>query len=418
MTDKDLDAQAREILRGNSRGGYTIPTSGLYPYQWNWDSVFSAWGFAEFDIDRAWKEIETLFTGQWENGMVPHIIFHQPDPGYFPGPDVWGTQAEPPTSGISQPPIAATFARMILAQDDGQVARMRALWPKMLAWHRWYMMHRCEDGLIATTHPWETGRDNSPDWDKAMAGVDTSGVGAYTRRDTAHVNADMRPKKEDYDRYLAILYAARDHGWDEGWIRANGLFRVIDPGLTFILLRAHRDLAAIGAGLGEETSEIDGWITQMEAALPRMWNDATGAYDARDVRTGVQAGGVSSSAFLAWYAGIEEPRLLDRLAVVRAGGVRGVPSFDPASPLYDGLRYWRGPTWGVINTLIGIGLAEQGHEDMAEAIRTETADLIRKGGFHEYFDPREGTPAGGGAFSWTAAIWLRWASDTAGQGRG
>jgi hypothetical protein len=79
-----LNARAQEILRRNDRGGYTVPTHGLYPYQWNWDSAFVALGFAEFDRDRAWREIETLISAQWEDGMIPHIVFHQEDPGYFP----------------------------------------------------------------------------------------------------------------------------------------------------------------------------------------------------------------------------------------------------------------------------------------------------------------------------------------------
>jgi len=70
---KTLDQTALDILRTNDRGAYTIPTEGLYPYQWNWDSAFAAMGFAQFDVDRAWKELETLFEGQWDNGMVPHI---------------------------------------------------------------------------------------------------------------------------------------------------------------------------------------------------------------------------------------------------------------------------------------------------------------------------------------------------------
>lgn len=41
-TDNPLDQAAREVLLGNDRGGYTIPTARLYPYQWNWDSMFSA----------------------------------------------------------------------------------------------------------------------------------------------------------------------------------------------------------------------------------------------------------------------------------------------------------------------------------------------------------------------------------------
>ena len=95
MDPNALDSIARSILLGNDRGGYTVPTDGLYPYQWNWDSAFAAAGFATFDIPRAWAEVETLFGGQWPSGMVPHILFHRPDPGYFPGPDVWGARLGP-----------------------------------------------------------------------------------------------------------------------------------------------------------------------------------------------------------------------------------------------------------------------------------------------------------------------------------
>ena len=114
-----VDGRAREILRENDRGGYTLPTAGLYPYQWNWDSAFAAWGFSTFDIDRAWQEVETLFSGQWPSGMVPHILFRRSDPGYFPGPEVWGTEGKGPvaSSGITQPPVAATFIRAIWEKD-------------------------------------------------------------------------------------------------------------------------------------------------------------------------------------------------------------------------------------------------------------------------------------------------------------
>ena len=35
-----MSEQAEAILRARDRGGYTAPTAGLYPYQWNWDSAF------------------------------------------------------------------------------------------------------------------------------------------------------------------------------------------------------------------------------------------------------------------------------------------------------------------------------------------------------------------------------------------
>ena len=112
----ELDRQAREILRRNDRGGYTVPTQGLYPFQWNWDSAFVALGFAEFDRVRAWQEIESLVSAQWDDGMIPHIVFHQDDEGYFPGPGVWATGKTPPTSGITQPPVLASVVRQLWEQ--------------------------------------------------------------------------------------------------------------------------------------------------------------------------------------------------------------------------------------------------------------------------------------------------------------
>jgi hypothetical protein len=102
LTDRD-DA-ARAVLRRNDRGGFTVPNGRVYPFQWNWDSAFVALGFATFDLDRAWRELETLFEGQWQDGMVPHIVFRAPAEGYYPGPEAWGIQRQPLTSGISQPP--------------------------------------------------------------------------------------------------------------------------------------------------------------------------------------------------------------------------------------------------------------------------------------------------------------------------
>ena len=404
-----IDRQAKRILRDNDRGGYTVPTSGLYPYQWNWDSAFTAWGLATFDIKRAWFEIHTLFTGQWDNGMVPHIIFHKRADGYFPGPDVWGVPRVPHTSGITQPPVAATMIRAIYEQDKryGRV-HMELVYGRLVSWHRWFMANRVEDGMVAITHPWESGRDNAVDWDGGMGNVDGSGVGDYTRRDTAHVDPEMRPKKEDYDRYLTMVYYGRDCGWDEGQIREGSPFRVADVGMTFILLRACRDLLMIAHDLDHLTDEIEGWIRTLEAGVARHWNP-DGFYDSIDLRSGDFSGSLSSASFLNWYAGIENDQMAIHLHDILDRVEFGVPSFDPRREGFEPLRYWRGPVWGMMNALIAIGLEEQGHVQIAAKLRKDTQRLIAEHGFFEYFSPVEGTPAGGGAFSWTAAIWLTWA---------
>jgi hypothetical protein len=414
-----LDNQARGILKQNDRGGYTIPTDGLYPYQWNWDSVFAAWGFATFDLPRAWLELETLMAAQWSDGMVPHIVFHKSDPGYFPGPDVWATEKSPSTSGISQPPVAAILTRLIWEQDKGAGGdHIKSLYPKLLKWHRWWHDMRCTYGPVAITHPWESGRDNCPDWDIGMAGVDGSQAGDYTRRDTGHVDPSMRPSKAEYDRYIAMVQFGVAVGWDQERIVAEGPFLMADPGITFVLLRAHEDLAVLGRALGEDVTEIEGWAAELRNALPLIWNPELGAYDAKDLRTGQFAGVLGSGAFLAYLAGASNPELDAQLMRVWDAVRYGIPSADPEAAIFDPRRYWRGPTWPVVNALMAIGLRDAGRHDLEARLRSETAELIQKHGFFEYFDPTDATPCGGDNFTWTAAIWLTWAGRDLEQARG
>jgi hypothetical protein len=408
-----LDITARQILQNNDKGTYTIPTTGLYPYQWNWDSAFAAMGFAEFDLNRAWTELDTLFSGQWPNGMVPHILFHTVDESYFPGPDVWGCNGPVSSSGITQPPIAATMARRIFDKDPvlGK-QRLQPLYKKMEAWHRWFMQWRLDDGAVCITHPWEAGRDNAPDWDGAMSRLDPVGVGEYTRRDTSIVDSGMRPTKYDYDRYIWLVQAGRRHGWDEAAMLKETAFRVADPSMTFTLLRAQRDLAALGELLGQDTTAINKDIDILERGAGTLWNEQLGCFDSRDALHGERSNSISNASFLCWYAGIDEPRMRTLLNDVQSTVKYGVPSYDPRDEKFDSKRYWRGPVWAVMNMLIGIGM-EEFNMDEGRILRQNTTDLITDHGFAEYFDPHDGSPAGGESFTWTAAVWLGWASPSA-----
>jgi glycogen debranching enzyme len=412
---KLLDQTARDILRLNDRGGYTVPTEGLYPYQWNWDSAFAAMGFAQFNVDRAWVEFETLFSGQWDNGMVPHILFHQVDEDYFPGPEMWKSVGPIPSSGITQPPVAATMARLVFERNPNVgLARLAPLYDKIVAWHDWFMAWRLDQGAVCTTHPWETGRDNAPDWDGAMAAIDPVGVGEYRRRDTSHVDSEMRPTREDYDRYVWLVQRGARLNWDDAAMLQDTPFRMADPSMTFTLMRAQRDLAELGRSLGRDVSTIEGQIAKLESGAQTLWNETLGCYDSRDTRTGEWANSISNASFLCWYGGLPAPQMRAVLTHVLEGVTYGVPSFTPHDPKFEAKRYWRGPVWAVMNMLIGMGLDEMDLPE-GQVLREGTADLITKHGFSEYFDPLDGSPAGGGTFTWTAAVWLGWASPDAGQ---
>ncbi|MBT8099875.1 MAG: hypothetical protein KJO82_09000, partial [Gammaproteobacteria bacterium] len=317
---ENLDNAARNILINNDRGGYTVPTAGLYPYQWNWDSIFVALGFATFDEPRACQEIEMLFEAQWDDGFLPHIVFRRDDPDYFPGPSIWSVGAALPTSGITQPPVAASAVNDIwsASKDENVRKRMAALFPKLLAWHRWFHRFRVPKDInaVVITHPWESGRDNSPDWDAASSSIDVSAVKPYKRRDLQHADAAMRPTKLDYDRYMALVDYGREAGWDHELIANQGPFRVADVGMTMILLRANRDLADLAGKLGHNDVqvELEGYVAQLEEGADYLWDPAAETFCSRDTITGAHCGYVSSASFLYAYADVGSPEQQQKMA--------------------------------------------------------------------------------------------------------
>jgi len=411
------EENARAVLLANDRGGYTVPTDRLYPFQWNWDSGFVAMGWATFDEARGFREIERLLEGQWEDGLVPQIVFHAPSDDYFPGPAVWGIRRTPPTSGITQPPILATAVRRMWdgARDRAAAeARVAALYPPLLASHRWWKRARDPDdtGLVATLHPWETGMDNSPAWDTALARVPTETTRPVVRRDTAHVDASMRPRGEEYLRFIHLVDQFRDVGWEPGRMLAVSPFRVVDVGTNAILLRAERDLMALADrfGTAAEAGEIAGRIARMESAIDRLWSEVGGIYTSFDLIGDSPISAATSAGLLPLFGGgVPAARVSAMCGTPRRWGGAGrhlVPSTDPADPRFEPRRYWRGPVWAVVNWMLAEGLADTGESELAGDVRAATTALIRAAGFSEYFDPLTGEGIGGGTFSWTAAIAL------------
>jgi glycogen debranching enzyme len=419
-----LQQAARAVLAANDRGGYTVPTAGLYPFQWNWDSAFVAMGFATWDSDRALTELEHLVRGQWPDGMIPHIVFHRPSETYFPGPEVWSTGSRapaggPPTSGITQPPVFATALRFVweaMPDDVRRARRERAagLYRAALAWHRWWIRARDpgQTGLVAVLHNWETGSDNSPAWDAALARVPTTTSTPIRRKDTGHVGAAMRPTDVDYQRYIHLVDTYRAAGWDpeRQWVVAP--FKVADVQTTAILARASEDLAALSDALGSdrEAAELGDVCRRLCASLARQWRPALGRFVSRDLVAG-------RDIEIATHAGFVPLLALDLDGPTRAAAAAemtrwldevplGLPTVPGSSPDFEAKRYWRGPVWAIVNWLLILGLRRNRQPKLAERLRQGTLAAIERAGFAENFDPLTGEGGGGSSFSWTAAAYL------------
>jgi hypothetical protein len=410
-----MDETARRILRANDRGGYTVPTARLYPFQWNWDSALVAMGWATFDERRGWQELEMLVRGQWDDGLIPQIVFHAPSEDYFPGPEVWGTRHTPPTSGITQPPILATAVRAMLEyarRESEAEARAAALYSRLLASHRWWARARDPGrmGLVATLHPWETGMDNSPAWDAPLARVPDETSTPIVRRDTGHVDPGMRPRAADYRRYIHLVDLFRALGWNAERMLAQSPFRVADIGTNAILLRAEKDLHALARRFGSaaEVNEIEERTARQAQALRRLWREAEGLYFSFDLIAEERIAVATSAGLLPIFAGesAHAGRLAEVLAAWSTAVGWPVPSTAPQSASFEARRYWRGPVWPCVNWMLADGFSRAREAEAASRLTTATKELISRGGFFEYFDPRDGTGLGGSDFSWTAAVWL------------
>jgi len=419
MTTLRMEEAAHSILARNDRGGYTVPTDRLYPFQWNWDSAFVAMGFATFDVDRAYRELERLIEGQWDDGMIPHIVFHAPSDSYFPGPDVWGTPHRIPTSGITQPPVFGIALRHVheAAVASGMAdaeARTKALFQAALRSHRWWLTARDPEGLglVAILHPWESGSDNSPAWDEALARVPATTKTTIRRKDTGHVDASMRPRDEDYQRFIHLVDAYRDCGWNPQRQWEIAPFKVADVQMTAILARATADLLHLAETLGIE--EDKGELLQMRErlvdGLARRWRPHLGRFVSLDLISGSDIEAPTQAGFIPLVAltldDAQRSAVTAEIARWLEGMVVGVPSVPNFSPAFEPKRYWRGPVWAVINWLIADGLRLNGAKDLAGQIEQSTVRAIENAGFCEYFDPTTGEGLGGDTFSWTAAAYL------------
>ncbi len=412
-------AAAREILRANDRDGHTVPTDGLYPFQWSWDSAITALGWQTFDEDRAWREAEVMFDGQWGNGMLPHILFHGGNAdSYFPGPSVWGSRTRIPSSAISQPAIWATTLGMMLERAaDRKLAetRLAPLVPKLVDYHRWWYRERDPDGtgLIVSYHPWESGMDNSPAWDKPLARVPEV-EWTYERRDLGHVDSDQRPHKPEYDRYLYLVDFYKRHDFNSRVIYEECPYRVIDVALVALLHRASIDLLPLCAhfGITEGVEEVEAGISRTQAAIDRLWNDERRCFLSFDTRADEPLDVITTGTVLPLFAGLasdaQASAMLELIEEWLDASTVGLASTHPASPLYEPKRYWRGPIWSHINWMIALSAEAAGRPDIAERLQSDTRRLINEAGFWEYFDPDAVAGCGGDRFSWTAAVALYW----------
>jgi neutral trehalase len=431
MHDADLLDAAKTVLHHNDRGMYTQPADELYPHQWLWDSCFTAIGLRHIDAARAQTELTSLLRGQWSNGMFPNIIFRE-DPQYRTDRNVWRSWLSPyapdgvATTGITQPPMLAEAVVRVGEKLPITKRRQwyRSMYQPLVRYHQWLYGDRDphSEGLVLQIHPWETGTDNTPPWMhelhehqlswwvQAAEMLHVDPLINLFRRDTKSVPSDQRFSAIEALALFDAQRRLRRKAYDIDRILDHGLFAIEDVIFNSILIRANQHLEDIAAAIKEDLPyELVSSMKRTKKALEQLWDPSTEQYYSRDFITHNLIVVPSLGTLLPLYAGTVSKERAEHLVRLLEndklfGTPYPVPSVPVDTPAFHPKLYWQGPSWVNMNWLIIDGLARYGFHDHAAALRESTLEMVGRSGFHEYFDPLDGSPAGGADFSWTAAL--------------
>jgi hypothetical protein len=301
-TPDQLIKDAAHVLKNNDRGGWTVPAGDLYPHQWLWDSCFIAIGLRHLDVERAQTELRSLLRGQWDNGMLPNIVFA--GNGERRHIDLWRSWINPfapsgvATSGITQPPM---LAEAVLRVGQSLKNPERRSWykemlPPIIRYHEWLYTDRDphKEGLILLLHPYESGLDNSPPWiselrkhsmpwwislmEKLRLDVAVN----LFRRDTKHVPPGQRMSNIEALAYWAAVHRLRRKAYNSEALVSRSLFAVEDLAFNSIFLRANDCLKEIAKTAGH--SLPDSLAEDMEKtkkAFEQLWDETSGTYYSR-----------------------------------------------------------------------------------------------------------------------------------------
>jgi glycogen debranching enzyme len=428
MTTLSFLDRAIAVLRGNDTGTFTKPGPHQYPHQWNWDSALIALGLSHFDLPRAQAEIRALLSGQWKDGMVPHVVYHNIPSDYFPTAEFWQIEKSPnapgvPTSGITQPPLLTTVVQRMHSRQP-MPEFVEEVYPALLRWHRWLHTARDADdsGLACIIHPWESGTDDSPRWLYILAALHPEAVPEFQRGDTRYVSALERPNPEEYERFIYLIDVFRRLQYAPDKLLARSPFLVQDILFNAILFRADADLRGLAMSLNRPTGEIDQWLSDVRGNFnTRFWDDETGLYYDYDLREIGPIRVSTASTFLPLFGGLASQEQSRRLVNEH---LRNPAEYAPSGDVHHWVtttartdkaweprRYWRGPVWVIMNWFLIEGLERYGYANEAEEIRKDTLGLIEAEGFREYYDARDGSGCGSTDFSWTAALALELAEN-------
>ncbi len=379
--------------------------------------------------------MEFLFDAQWQNGMVPHIVFNQKEKTYFPAADFYDITRSPyapkhiGTSGMTQPPVHAIACYYIYKNAENKTKAkefLRRIYPNLKRFHKYLLTERDPEksGLVTIFHPWESGLDDSPVWDEALSKIKIQHPLKFERLDVIAVEGakETIPSDDMYNKFIYIIELMKQYNYDEQKMYESFPFKIKSIVSSSILYVANKCMIRIADILGEDIQEISEWLSMTQTNFYKYFHpDASQSLGKTEEILFYNYDLISKnwirkrtiSSLIPIYTGLIPKGQIDLfvkwLRHARWCGegrchTPAIPSTDLTDPHFNHLTYWRGPIWVNTNWMIWLGLLKYGYRDIAEQIRQGILELAANHGFREYYDPFTGEGLGGKSFSWTAAL--------------
>lgn len=422
---REIRERAHLLLLSNVRRGaradggdfvYICPSPAVYHHQWLWDSCFHAIVMARFDGALAKAELRTLLTQVQHDGFLPHLT-NWTGAGRHPiqrriARWLFGQGHH---RRLTQPPVLGIAVEDVFRHTEDE-AFVRESLPVLKRYYRHLGVTRDPDGdgLLSIIFPIESGMDHSPIYD-APLGLRAPGVLTYHRAN------------------LRLFAHCLRLGWQVPRILEADRFAVEDVSFNCIYASGLRAVARLCALVADpDAGAFAASAARVEAAiLSRSYSANDGLFYGLHGKDELPLRVKTVASLM--------PLILESLPTDRAAALvnhlRSPDSFATPYPvpsvardersflpggkplrmsegLYGRLRrelakyqlIWRGPTWVNTNWFLARGLRQHGYGEMADTLTLQTAAMIARAGFWEFYDPLSGRGLGAEHFSWSTLV--------------
>jgi hypothetical protein len=326
------------------------PSKIHYVGVWHWDQFFHAIAYRHINTKLAEDQLRILIDHQRADGMLPDAIH---DEGLITH------LSKPVEADVTKPPLMA-WTVLKLFEKSGHLDFLYEVYGPLLRWQNWWTSANLdENGLCMYRHPFSSGLDDSPLWDKGMP-----------------VTAP------DLNTYLVI--------------QLESLARIAE---------------LIGEGEDATRFRQQAWA-HSERIKTYLWDNERGIFNA--LYHGQAIPTLTPFQLLPLWTGHFSVEIMDRL-IYHLTNPREfwvnypLPTVSISDPKFDPLQMWRGPTWANIDYLFIEALQKIGRLDLAHQLRLKTLDLmLLHEDIYEYYHPLTGDhpPKAAPLFGWSAAIFI------------